>query len=58
MYRDKAARRGRPLRRARRAQGRFAEADGFDATVEDGPMRFAADGRVAHSSNSQLSTLK
>ena len=37
MYRDKAARRGNPLAGAP-ALGRFTETDGFDATIEDGPM--------------------
>ena len=37
MYRDKAARRGSPLAGAP-ARGRLTEADGFDATIEEGPM--------------------
>jgi diguanylate cyclase (GGDEF)-like protein len=37
MYRDKAARRGRPLAGAP-ALGRISEADGFDAILEDDPM--------------------
>ena len=37
MYRDKAARRGRPLAGAP-ALGRVSEADGFDAILEDDPM--------------------